>query len=155
MEGEYGGEGNAAGEREGRGVFRFANGDVYDGEYKAGEREGLGVEQYADGEVYDGEWKADKREGRGVERYADGTVDSCLYKPGTWSREGVGWAAFSRRRFYQEGVRWEADGRRAARLHDEEEEEEISLEEARQTAERLGLPIPSPLPGATEGEERF
>ena len=47
----------------------------------------------------------------------------------------------------KEGVRWEADGRQAARLHDEEEEE-ISLEEARQTAERLGLPIPSPLPGA-------
>ena len=55
----------------------------------------------------------------------------------------------------KEGVRWEADGRRAARLHDEEEEEEISLEEARQTAERLGLPIPSPLPSASEGEERF
>ena len=49
---------------------------------------------------------------------------------------------------------WEADGRRAARLHDEEEEE-ISLEEARQTAERLGLPIPSPLPSASEGEERI
>ena len=46
------------------------------------------------------------------------------------------------------------DGRRAARLHDEEEEE-ISLEEARQTAERLGLPIPSPLPSASEGEEIF
>ena len=120
----YLGEYNAAGEFEGRGVYRCANGDVYDGEWKAGEKEG-----------------------RGVFRYADGTVDSCLYKPGTWSREGVGWAAFSRRRFYQEGVRWEADGRRAARLHDEEEEE-ISLEEARQTAERLGLPIPSPLPSA-------
>ena len=110
--------------------------------------------QWANGNVYEGEYKAGEKEGRGVFRYADGTVDSCLYKPGTWSREGVGWAAFSRRRFYQEGVRWEADGRRAARLHDEEEEE-ISLEEARQTAERLGLPIPSPLPSASEGEERI
>ena len=144
----YLGEYNAAGEFEGRGVMRYANGDVYEGEYKAGEKEGRGVYRFADGDVYDGEWKAGKYEGRGVTRYADGTVDSCLYKPGTWSREGVGWAAFSRRRFYQEGVRWEADGRRAARLHDEEEEEEISLEEARQTAERLGLPIPSPLPSA-------
>ena len=141
-EGEY-----KAGKKEGRGVFRNANGDVYEGEWKAGEKEGRGVYRFADGDVYDGEWKAGEKEGRGVERYADGTVDSCLYKPGTWSREGVGWAAFSRRRFYQEGVRWEADGRRAARLHDEEEEE-ISLEEARQTAERLGLPIPSPLPSA-------
>ena len=55
-----------------------------------------------------------------------------------------------------EGVKWMADGQQAVRLRDGEEEEEISLEEARQTAERLGLPIPSPLPpGATEGEERF
>ena len=33
-------------------------------------------------------------------------------------------------------------------VRDGKEEEEISLEEARQTAERLGLPLPSPLPGA-------
>ena len=38
--------------------------------------------------------------------------------------------------------------RRAVRLRDGEVEEEISLEEAQQTAERLGLPLPSPLPGA-------
>ena len=118
------------------------------GRVQGGREGGARRYRFADGDVYDGEWKAGKYEGRGVTRYADGTVDSCLYKPGTWSREGVGCAAFSRRRFYQEGVRWEADGRRAARLHDEEEEEEISLEEARQTAERLGLPLPSPLPGA-------
>ena len=47
-----------------------------------------------------------------------------------------------------EGVKWKADGRRAVRVRDGEGVEEISLEEARQTAERLGLPIPSPLPGA-------
>ena len=33
------------------------------------------------------------------------------------------------------------------RLRDGDVVEYISLEEARQTAERLGLPIPSPLPG--------
>ena len=39
----YLGEYNAAGEFEGRGVMRYANGDVYEGEYKAGEKEGRGV----------------------------------------------------------------------------------------------------------------
>ena len=45
-------------------------------------------------------------------------------------------------------VKWMADGQRAARLRDGKWGVEISLEEARRTAERLGLLIPSPLPGA-------
>ena len=54
-----------------------------------------------------------------------------------------------------EGVMWMADGQQAARVRDGKAVEWISLEEARQTAERLGLPIPSPLPSASEGEERI
>ncbi|EOD04780.1 hypothetical protein EMIHUDRAFT_125657, partial [Emiliania huxleyi CCMP1516] len=100
---------------------------------EAGEAEGRGVCRYPDGAVYDGEWKADKKEGRGVYRFADGVVDSCFYKQSA----PVG-----------EGVRWLADGQRAWRLRNWHRVEEISLEEARQTAERLGLPLPSPLPGA-------
>jgi len=86
--GEYEGEYNAAGEREGRGVMRFANGNVYDGEWKAGKREGRGVMRFADGEVYDGEWKAGLPEGRGVYRYADDDVYEGEFKAGT--REGRG-----------------------------------------------------------------
>merc|ERR1719424_2381538 len=80
MKREYEGEYNAAGEREGRGVERYADGNVYDGEWKAdkkeglgvfrlasaaGEREGRGVVRYASGNVYEGEWKAGLPEGRG------------------------------------------------------------------------------------------
>ena len=119
---------------EGRGVYRYADGSVYDGEYKADKKEGRGVYRFASGNVYDGEWKADKREGRGVYRYADGGVESGFYKQGA----DVG-----------EGVMWMADGRRAVRRRVGKPVELISLEEARRTAERLGLPIPSPLaPGA-------
>ncbi|EOD19021.1 hypothetical protein EMIHUDRAFT_471736, partial [Emiliania huxleyi CCMP1516] len=135
VKGEYEGERNAAGEREGRGVFRFANGNVYDGEWKAGKKEGRGVFRFSNGNVYDGEWKAGEEEGRGVHRWANGDVETCFRK---------------QRARVDEGVSWMADGRRAVRLRDGEEEEEISLEEARRTAERLGLPIPSPLPGASE-----
>ena len=42
-----------------------------------------------------------------------------------------------------EGVLWMADGKAAKRLRGIEPVEEISLEEARATAERLGLPLPS------------
>ena len=114
-------------------MFQFADGTVYDGEYKAGRKEGCGVFRFDNGNVYDGEWKADKMEGRGFMRFADGYVDAVCLK----QNEPVG-----------EGVKWMADGRRAARLRDGEGVEMISLEEARQTVERLGLPLPSPLPGA-------
>merc|ERR1719506_2170001 len=112
--------------------MRFADGRVYDGEWKAGKQEGRGVYRYPDGELYDGEWKAGEREGRGVFRFASGDVLSCFCK----QDDPVG-----------EGVKWVADGQQAWRLRDGEAVEMISLEEARQTAERLGLPLPSPLPG--------
>ena len=135
-EGEYEGEYNASGEREGRGVMRWVAGTVYEGEWKAGKMEGRGVARYADGDVYEGEWKAGEKEGHGVVRWADGDVESCFYSQGA----PVG-----------EGAEWKAGGRRAARLRDGKPVEEISLEEARQTAERLGLRIPCPLPGRVQG----
>ena len=131
VDGKYEGKRNAAGEPEGRGVYWFADGDAYIGEWKAGEREGCGVYRFASGDVYEGEWKAGKQEGRGVFRYADGEVYSGFYKQG--ARVG-------------EGIKWMADGQRAARRRDGEGVEWISLEEARQTAERLGLPLPSQRP---------
>ena len=35
-------------------------------------KEGRGTYRYASGNVYDGEWKSDKREGHGTYRFADG-----------------------------------------------------------------------------------
>ena len=75
---------------------------------------------------------ASKKEGRGIYWFASGDVDSSFYKQGA----PVG-----------EGVAWLADGQGAVRLRGGEAVEEISLEEARRTAERLGLRVPSPLPG--------
>ena len=45
--GEYEGECNAAGERQGRGTARYTHGDVYEGEWGAGKREGRGTYRYA------------------------------------------------------------------------------------------------------------
>jgi len=184
--GEYEGEWNAAGVREGRGVMRYVNGNVYDGEWKAGNPWGRGVLRYANGDVYDGEFKAGLREGRGVMRLADGTngqgyegewkaglpeghgvmrLKNGNVYDGEWKagkQEGRGvyrWAdgdvasGFFKVRKEGDGpvgeaVKWLADGRQAARLRGWKVVEEISLEEARRTAERLGLALPSPLPGA-------
>jgi len=89
MAGEYVGERNAAGEREGRGKVVYANGDVYEGEYKAGKMEGRGIYRSASGDVYEGEFKADKKEGRGIYQYADGSVYEGEYKADEFEGRGI------------------------------------------------------------------
>ena len=58
----------------GRGVYNYASGDVYVGEWKGDKLDGCGVYNYASGDVYIGEWKGDKLDGRGVYNYANGGV---------------------------------------------------------------------------------
>jgi hypothetical protein len=86
-----------AGEREGRGIYRCADGAVYEGEWKAGKMEGRGIFRHADGaykgDVYEGEYKADKKEGRGIYRYASGAVYEGEFKAG--KREGQGTYLFA------------------------------------------------------------
>jgi len=48
------------------GIMKYANGDVYEGEWKNGKKEGQGVMTYANGNVYDGHWKNGKKEGEGI-----------------------------------------------------------------------------------------
>jgi hypothetical protein len=56
--GRYEGARGEDGLPEGRGVEKFADGDEYEGEFRAGKREGRGVYRYADGAVYDGELRS-------------------------------------------------------------------------------------------------
>ena len=128
VDGTYEGAHNAAGQFEGWGTYRFADGDVYEGEWKAGEREGRGTARFADGNVYEGEFKADKREGRGTYRYADGRVVVSCYAGGARVGEGAGWMA---------------DGQTVWRLQDGQPVEAISLEEATRIAASVGEPVPA------------
>ena len=70
----YEGEKIAAGQYHGRGVYRYADGNVYEGEWKDDKMHGRGVFRYADGDVYEGEWEDGKMHGRGVFRYPDGSI---------------------------------------------------------------------------------
>uniref|UniRef100_A0A7S2HAQ4 MORN repeat-containing protein 5 n=1 Tax=Helicotheca tamesis TaxID=374047 RepID=A0A7S2HAQ4_9STRA len=58
--------------RQGRGTYRWANGDVYAGCWVDGLREGLGTCRYNKGATYTGEWKGDKMHGRGSYVWPDG-----------------------------------------------------------------------------------
>ena len=59
----------------------------------AGLKEGHGIYRFASGAVYEGQFKADKREGQGTYRYASGRVKLGSFKAGADSGEGVTWSA--------------------------------------------------------------
>jgi hypothetical protein len=150
--GTYDGERNEAGEREGRGVYRFADGGVYEGEWKGNLQEGRGVMWYASGSVYTGEWSAGTQEGRGLFRFASGSEYDGMWKGGQRHGKATYRCADGRAEVatYKdgandrgEGAMWSADRRVAWRiLRDGEYVEEISLAEARSIAERIGEPVP-------------
>ena len=53
----------------GRGTYTFANGNMYIGEYKDGKRNGAGLYKFSDGGMYVGQFKEEKREGEGTYTY--------------------------------------------------------------------------------------
>ena len=120
----------SAGNKEGRGTYWFADGGVYEGEYKQDLKDGYGIFSWADGAVYEGEWKEGRQEGKGTCRWVEGALISS-YEGGSPMGEGA---------------QWSARGQRAWRVRDGEvqEDEAISLEEARQIAMHVGQPVPSP-----------
>ena len=85
----YDGESNEQGEAEGRGTFRFPEGHVYVGEWKAGQAEGRGTFKWASGSVYDGEFRAGARHGRGMLRFVDGEVYAGEGNAGTIEGRGT------------------------------------------------------------------
>ena len=52
----------------GYGIFRWADGSVYYGEWKENISEGQGPYKWADGDEYCGEWKNNKKWGEGVKK---------------------------------------------------------------------------------------
>jgi Uncharacterized protein conserved in bacteria len=46
---------------EGKGILRFADGNVYEGEFKKDLFEGKGIYKFAIGSVYEGEFKKNKK----------------------------------------------------------------------------------------------
>jgi hypothetical protein len=53
------------------GLYIFANGDIYEGEFENGNRQGQGTYTWTDQSYYKGEWLADKMNGKGVYANSD------------------------------------------------------------------------------------
>ena len=59
-------------ERNGQEIFRYSNGDMYEGEYGYDTKEGKGTFTHVNGNKYVGEWKDDKKHGIGTLTWAGG-----------------------------------------------------------------------------------
>jgi hypothetical protein len=70
----YFGTKNEKGERHGRGVLQYANGDLYDGEWNCNKKHGKGCYTYANGAAYLGEYKNGKMDGKGTYCFVDNAV---------------------------------------------------------------------------------
>ena len=64
---------------EGKGCYKWADGRVYDGDWKENQMHGKGKFTWKDGREYVGEFIKDKKEGHGVFKWPDGRVYD-----GTW-----------------------------------------------------------------------
>ena len=83
----------------GEGVYTFADGAVYRGQYKGDKKEGDGVYTFTSDDVYRGQWKGDKREGDGVYTFANGDVYRGQYQGDKKEGDGVYTFASGRRTF--------------------------------------------------------
>jgi hypothetical protein len=82
------GEVNAQGEREGRGIMVFDDGDMYDGQWLAGNKHEQGKFTSSTGDVYEGGWVEDARHGRGKESSSSGDLYEGEFQKG--NRHGRG-----------------------------------------------------------------
>lgn len=90
--GVYEGETTPDDVKDGVGVYRFPDGQIYAGEWQRGRMAGSGVFTYANGDRYEGRLSANAPDGTGVYRFATGMVYAGTIDRGRV--EGVGELAF-------------------------------------------------------------
>ena len=82
--------GMAAGQRNGFGTLRFADGGVFEGEWRKDRREGKGVFTWPSGKhKYSGTWRDDVPNGVGTEALDDGSTYTGQYSAGKMHGKGT------------------------------------------------------------------
>ena len=86
----YQGSVDVKGEPHGHGVYRWGNGDSYDGEWKLGKKDGEGTLTGKDFGTFTGQWRNGKEHGRGLHVYPDGCRFEGTFKDGKrWEGKGT------------------------------------------------------------------
>jgi len=83
------------GRRDGQGIYTWANGTKFEGEWKRDKQHGKGTQTYPTGDKYVGDWQDGKQHGQGTYTWVDGRK-----YVGEW-KDSVKW----------EGVEYDKDGR--------------------------------------------
>ncbi len=71
------------------GAHAYANGDTYDGEWKAGKKHGQGSYTWADGERYEGQWDNGTKSGLGAYFWTNGDRYEGQFVDGIYHGEGI------------------------------------------------------------------
>ncbi|CAK91581.1 unnamed protein product (macronuclear) [Paramecium tetraurelia] len=75
--------------KHGKGVYKFANGNRYEGEWHSNQKHGTGKYFYSSGELYIGQWQRNKKNGYGQhfglygDRYVGNWLNNCKHGQGT------------------------------------------------------------------------
>ncbi len=77
------------GKREGKGLMKYNNGRIYEGEWCNDLRDGKGLETYPNGNSYEGEFKQGKAEGKGIYKWHNGEVYDGEWHQGLKHGDGV------------------------------------------------------------------
>eukprot|EP00984_Skeletonema_dohrnii_P023108 scaffold12201_cov75-Skeletonema_dohrnii-CCMP3373.AAC.1 len=73
----------------GKGIYKWANGDIFDGQMVDGMMHGEGKMTYKDGSEYSGGWFKAKRHGKGTFKGKEGDVYSGQFKDGVAHGKGI------------------------------------------------------------------
>ncbi|PIE40695.1 MAG: hypothetical protein CSA49_07155 [Gammaproteobacteria bacterium] len=103
--GVYDGERNAFNRFHGQGTYKYANGNVYTGEWKDGRKSGNGVQIWTNGNRYEGEWSENRQNGQGTMTWANKDEYTGQWAGG--KRHGTGTMTWADGSSYQ-GY-WQAD----------------------------------------------
>ena len=71
----------------GKGIYKWKNGDVYIGDMKNGKMHGFGKYDYSDGKIYEGEFFNDIKQGKGKMTFPDGTIHEGNFVNGELNEE--------------------------------------------------------------------
>ena len=75
--------------KDGFGMYYFADGDRYEGQYVKGKMQGIGIFFGADGDRYEGFYQNDLQNGDGVYYYANGSHYEGQFKDGKYDGKGI------------------------------------------------------------------
>ena len=75
--------------REGKGIYYWNTGEIYEGEWKNDKMEGKGIKHFQNGNIYEGYWRNDQQNGRGIFHWSNGTIYEGTFRNNLFHGKGI------------------------------------------------------------------